>query len=81
VLSDDSSENIQQTRSRWPGKSLRKLSRSIGLCYGIVHGATKVMKFNPYCIYVMIELEEPDKEKRRQYIRQFTHCIRGGIDT
>jgi Fe-S-cluster containining protein len=28
----------------------------------------------------MHELEEPDKEKRLQYCRWFTHFIRGGTD-
>jgi hypothetical protein len=77
VLSDDSLDDIRQTLLR--SLSLRKLSLQSGLSYGSVHEATKILKLHPSRVHAMHELEEPDKEKRLQYCRWFTHFIRGGI--
>jgi hypothetical protein len=75
VLSDDSLDDIHQTLLHSPPKSLRKLSLQSGLSYRSVHEATKILKFHPHRVHVTHKLKEPDKEKRLQYHRWFTHFI------
>jgi hypothetical protein len=75
VLSDDSLDDIHQTLLHSPRKSLRKLSLQSGLSYGSVYKATKILKLHPYRVNIMHEFKEPDKEKRLQYSRWFTHFI------
>jgi hypothetical protein len=80
VKSDDSLVYIRRTLLRSQRKSLRKLSLQSGLSYGSVNKATKILKLHPYRVHVTHELMGPEKEKRLQYCRWFTHFIRGGID-
>jgi hypothetical protein len=80
VLSDDSLDDIRQTLLLSARNSLRKLSLYSGLSYRSVYKAAKFLKLHPYCVHVMHELREPDKEKGLQYCRWFTHFIQGGID-
>lgn len=79
VLTDDSLQTISETFIRSPKKSLRKLSTQIGLSYGSVHKATKLLKLHPYRINVTHQLQEPDKEKRMQYCHWFKTFIRNDI--
>jgi hypothetical protein len=80
MLRDNSQDDIRKTLLRSPRKLLRKLSLQSGLSYGSVHKATKILKLHPYPVNVMHELKKPDKEKRLQYCRRFTHFFRGDIN-
>jgi transposase len=80
VLSDDSLDEIRQAILRSPRKSARKLSLQSGLSYGSAHKTTQILKLHPLRAHAMHELKEPDKEKRLQLCRWFTHFIPGCID-
>jgi hypothetical protein len=80
VFNDDSLDDVRQTLLSSPQKSLGKLSLQSGLSNGSEHKTTKILKLHPYRRHIIHELMEPDKEKRLQYCRWFTHFIRAGID-
>ena len=71
-------QDIQTAITRYPHKSLRKLSAQMGISLSSAHTAVrKMLKFYPYRMHVFHELIPGDNAKRVNYCRWFKNLIRG----
>lgn len=78
VLTEETLDNVGHALERSPRKSVRRLSQQMGISYGSVQKATRLLKLQPYKITAVQELKTGDPAKRLQFCEWVLKSVHDG---
>jgi hypothetical protein len=79
VLTGETLRNVEETLARSPQKSFGRLSQKIGLSVISAHRATEPLKWWPYRLQAVHQLEQRDTAARIQCCRWFRRFVREAV--